>query len=469
MLLNDDFLLTTSWGRSLFHDHAEHMPIVDYHCHLDPQQIYEDKHYNNLTQAWLNDSGAGDHYKWRLLRAHGTDERFISGSGDDKKKYLEFVKTIEQAPGNPLYDWSHLELQRVFGINDIIIEENAEEIWQCAQTVIDQPWFSARGLIKKFDVKCICTTDDPISDLKYHALLAQEEVSNGFRVLPTFRPDALMDIENIGFAAYISDLSRVSGIDIDDFECFKRAITQRIDFFQDMGGRLADHGMNSFVFHETTQHQVEGIFKKACGGSRVSMTEADEYRSYLTCFLMKMYVEHGWTMQIHMNCIRNGSTKGLALCGRDSGFDSVGEQPDIVMQLQSLFDCAQQDNALPKMILYSLNSTDWLALASLAGTFEGGDVQHIHFGCAWWFNDTLSGMRQQVTTYAEQSLLGNFVGMLTDSRSFLSYPRHEYFRRILCNILGEWVDLGRLPEDEKYLGKIVEDISYYNARDYFGF
>jgi glucuronate isomerase len=469
MLLNEDFLLTTEWARTLFHSHAEHMPIIDYHCHLDPQQIYLDKRFDNLTQVWLNDNGSGDHYKWRLLRANGADEKFITGNEDDKLKYLEFVKAIEKAPGNPLFDWSHLELRRVFNIDLTINQSNAEKIWELANTEIAKPWFSACGLIKKFNVQCICTTDDPISELKYHKLLADREKINGFKVLPTFRPDMLLAIGLEGFKKYIEKLSLVSNIKVIDLETLKEAIAQRVDYFHIIGGRLADQGMNYFHFYSASAKEVESIFKNKLDGAVLDENEVGKYQSYITLYLMNLYYQHGWTMQIHMNCFRNDSTIGFVSVGRDSGFDSVGDQPDIVKQIRILLDASQQHGTLPKIILYSLNSSDWMGLASLAGSFEGGCCQRVHFGCAWWFNDTLSGIRQQLITYAEQSLLGNFVGMLTDSRSFLSYPRHEYFRRILCSVLGEWVMQGRLPEDSNYLGKLVEDISYYNAKDYFNF
>lgn len=469
MLLNDDFLLATEWSRRLFHDHAEKMPIIDYHCHLDPRQIYEDRRFDNLTQVWLNDNGTGDHYKWRLLRANGTDERFISGDGDDEAKYREFVGAIEKAPGNPLFDWSHLELRRVFGIDLMINQRNAGEIWERANSEIAKPWFSARGLIKKFDVRCLCTTDDPASDLKYHMLLAAEEETNGFRVLPTFRPDALLGIDLDGFSDYMATISDASGIQVGDLEGLKNAVAQRVDYFHAAGGRLADQGMNSFRFHPATDAEVVSILGRRLSGAVLSADEVGAYQTYMTLYLMSLYAENGWTMQIHMNCFRNDSSCGLARAGKDAGFDSVGDQPDIVNQVRILLDTAESRDALPKTILYSLNPSDWMALASLAGSFEGGCRQRMHFGCAWWFNDTPSGMRRQLMTYAEQSLLGNFVGMLTDSRSFLSYPRHEYFRRVLCDTVGEWVEQGRLPEDDEYLGMLVEDISYNNARDYFGF
>lgn len=469
MLLNDDFLLTTPWAKRLFHDHAEQMPIVDYHCHLDPQQIYEDKRFKDLTEVWLYDHGAGDHYKWRLLRANGEPERLITGDGAPYEKYCAFVRAIEAAPGNPIYEWSHLELRRIFGIDLTINEKNADEIWSRANRVIAQPWFSARGLIEKFDVKCICTTDNPASDLKWHKLLVDEGDKNGFKVLPTFRPDDLLGIDLAGFANYCKTLSDVSGVDVCDYESLKAAVAQRIDYFHAVGGRLADHGANTFAFGASSEAEVSSIVQKALEGEKPDAHEVTKYQTAMTLFLMSQYDKHDWTMQIHGNCFRNDSTRDFVAIGKDAGFDSTGDQPDFVYQLKLLMDNAQQADGLPRMILYSLNASDWMALAALVGSFQGSCKERIQFGNAWWFNDTFTGIKRQLTIFAEQGLLANFTGMLTDSRSFLSYPRHEYFRRVLCNLLGEWVERGQLPEDEGYLGKVVEDICYNNAHEYFGF
>ena len=470
MLLNDDFLLTTAWAKRLFHDHAEHMPIIDYHCHLDPRQIYEDKHFADLTEVWLYDHGAGDHYKWRLLRANGSDERLITGDADPYEKYLAFVDAVERAIGNPIYEWSHLELRRVFGIDLTINRGNAEEIWARANEEIAKPGFSAKRLIRKFGVTCLCTTDNPASGLRWHKLLAEQEEENGFKVLPTFRPDDLMAVDAEGFATYCKTLSDVSGIEVKDYETLKDAVAQRVDFFHEVGGRLADHGANTFLYVPASDGEAAAVVAKALAGEPVTEEEVCAYQTALTLFLMGEYAKHGWTMQIHANCLRNDSTLGLARCGRDAGFDSVGDQAGLATELRKLFDAAEQADALPKVIVYSLNNTDILPLATLVGSFQGGGVtQRMMLGCAWWFNDQFDGMKQQLTVCAEQGLLGNFTGMLTDSRSFLSYPRHEYFRRVLCHTIGEWVEQGRLPEDEGYLGGIVEDICYNNAHEQFGF
>ena len=469
MQFNDDFLLSTEWARKLFHGHAEKMPIIDYHCHLVPAEIHENKGYENLAQVWLYDHGFGDHYKWRLMRANGTPESVIRGD-DDHAKYLAFVDAVERAVGNPIYDWSHLELRRFFGIEDRVCRKNAESIWERANALIATDDFRAKRLIQRMNVKCVCTTDDPASDLAYHKLLAAEEDQNGFKVLPTFRPDGLMGIDGEGFSAYCDRLSDASGIDVVDWPTLKSAAAQRIGFFHEAGGRLADHGMNSFVFCPASDDVIDDIVCRALNDEGATAAETAAYQSALTLFLMGEYAKHDWTLQLHMNCFRNDSTKNFEALGVDAGFDTVGDQPDMVYQVKCLLDVAEQADGLPKCILYSLNESDWLGLASLCGAFQAAPARpRIQFGNAWWFNDTFSGMKKQLTMCAEQGLLGNFTGMLTDSRSFMSYPRHEYFRRILCHTLGEWVEMGRLPEDEEYLGGIVEDICYNNAHDYFGF
>lgn len=467
MFMDEDFLLDTEWAKKLFHGYAESQPIIDYHCHLDPAQILEDRRFKNITQVWLNDNGAGDHYKWRLMRANGVPEEFVSGDGDDWEKFLAYAKTIESAPGNPLYEWGHLELRRVFGIDLTISEKNAPEIWERANERIAEKDFSARGLIRRFNVRCLCTTDDITNDLAAHRRIAGE--IEDFRVLPTFRPDSLWNIASDSFIQSLSAVSKLAGIEVTGVDGFEAVLAKRSDAFHEVGCRLADLGMDDFHYTPATREEIEDILGHRLVGQAISEKDEQAYQTYLTLVLMELCRSHGWTLQLHMNCMRNDSTRGFEIIGRDAGFDSVGNQSDIVLNIKQLLDMAQRTDRLPKLLLYSLNPTDWVALASLAGSFEGEYVQRIHFGCAWWFNDTFTGIMNQLTTYAEQSLLGNFVGMLTDSRSFLSYPRHEYFRRILCRVLGQWIEGGRLPEDETYLSGVVKDISYRNAHDYFGF
>ncbi|MFD2211510.1 glucuronate isomerase [Virgibacillus halophilus] len=469
MLLETDFLLQSRWGKKLFHNHAKKMPIIDYHCHLEPKEIYENENYRNLTRIWLSDNGIGDHYKWRLLRANGTEEKFITGDGDDYTKFLAFVETIERAIGNPIYEWSHLELKRYFGIDLPINKKNAKTIWDTANAMLSKKEFQPRQLIQKMNVHLVATTDDPISNLDYHKLLKNEEDKNGFKVLPTFRPDKVMDIMNTDFLTYMEQLGEVSGLVIGSYEDLERALKQRVQYFHEIGGRLSDHGLNTFYFQKATHKEIEKIFNNRLSNHPLTQEDIVKYQSAIQIYLMELYVKYSWTMQLHMNVFRNGSEKGLKEIGVNAGFDSMGDQSTLAREAVKLFSEAELQNVIPQTILYSLNPNDWLTLSTLMGSFQGGMAQKIHLGCAWWFNDTREGVENQLTTYAQQSLLANFVGMLTDSRSFLSYPRHEYFRRVLCDLIGEWVERGQIPEDEEYLGQIVEDICYNNAYEYFGF
>lgn len=468
MFLDKDFLLENETAKLLFHKYAKDQPIVDYHCHLEPKDIFENKQYNNLTQVWLNDKGAGDHYKWRLMRANGIPEELISGRGDDYEKFLAFVKTIEKAPGNPIYEWSHLELRRYFDIDLTITEKNAPEIWRLANEKIQTDAYRPKELLEMMKVKAICTTDDPSDSLRYHKELSLQ--NNSFKVLPTFRPDNVWGITSDGYAEYIQKLGQAANLNIENFSDLKKALSQRIDYFHSLGGRLADQGLNTYFYATADEEKLNDLFKSALlGKTSFTNEEIAQFVTAIQLHLMSEYTLHGWTMQMHLNALRNDSTTLKNQVGINVGGDSMGDQASLSKNIVALFDDAEQKSSLPKTILYSLNPSDWLPLATAMQSFQGGVVQKIQLGCAWWFNDTAEGMRQQLTTMAQQSLLANFTGMLTDSRSFLSYPRHEYFRRVLCQLLGEWVEAGRLPADEAYLGKIVADICYQNAHDYFGF
>jgi glucuronate isomerase len=469
MFLNEDFLLKNEWAKKLFHGYAEHQPIIDYHCHLEAKEIYENKHFENLTKIWLNKDGVGDHYKWRLMRANGVPEELISGNGKDFDKFLAFVKTIEKAYGNPVYEWSHLELKRYFNIDLVIKEENATLIWKRANELLKQPSFKPKALINAMNVQLIATTDDPISELNYHRLLKNEEQINGFKVVPTFRPDKIMSISDSSFSDYVALLGECVKHSIKNLSDLEQALNERISYFHDLNGRLADHGLNNFYFIESDYDTVNDIFINALDNKAISDSDRSKYQSYLQLFLMSMYEKRNWTMQLHMNVFRNASQLNFDLIGADSGFDSIGDQAEITGNLKRLYAAAEKNGSVPKSIWYSLNQNNWLELATLMGSFQGGSQQKIQLGCAWWFNDTYDGMRKQLTVFSQQSLLGNFVGMLTDSRSFLSYPRHEYFRRILCQLLGEWINEGRLPDNEEEIGAVVQNISHRNAEHYFGF
>ena len=468
MLLNENFLMESQWGQKLFHQFAKEEPIIDYHCHLEPQTILENKPYENLTQIWLNDRGAGDHYKWRLMRANGVPEELISGDGDDYEKFLAFVQTIEKAPGNPIYEWSHLELRRYFNIDLTIKKENASEIWYQANQKLQTDAYRPKELLKMMKVKVVCTTDDPIDDLVAHEALAKEKDS--LKVLPTFRPDASWGITDEHFGEYMRKLAQCTHQKIESFTDLTQALSKRVTYFHEKGGRLADQGLNTYFYQKASETELNTILTDALQGKRdFSKKETAQFKTAIQLHLMKCYHQYNWTMQMHMNALRDDSATMKQRIGINVGGDSMGDQVNLASNLVALFSDAQEQAILPKIILYSLNPADWLPLATAMQSFQGEMIQKLQLGCAWWFNDTCEGMRNQLTVMAQQSLLANFTGMLTDSRSFLSYPRHEYFRRVLCQLLGECVDQGRLPEDLTYLGKIVKDICYGNAYHYFGF
>lgn len=462
--LSEDFLLENEMAKTLFHQFAEKMPIIDYHCHLEAQEIYENKKYKNLTQIWLG----GDHYKWRLMRANGVPERLITGDGADFDKFLAFAETLEKSLGNPIYEWTHLELRRFFHIDQLLTRATAKMIWKEANEQLAAEAFRPRNLIKNSHVKAVCTTDDPVSNLNFHQLLAQEEQE--FKVLPALRPDQLIEIRNGNFAAYLTKLSAISEVEITDFDSLIKALEQRFVFFEKLGGRLSDHSLSTYYFVQADRDSLDKIVQKAAANLVLTDLEYYQYLTALLLEIMKLNKKFDWTMQLHVNVNRSINPSALREIGENTGFDSVGTQPDMVGELTKLFGAAAAQEIVPKTLLYSLNPNDWLELATMMGCFQGGkQVQRLQLGAGWWFNDTAEGMERQLQTFASQSLLANFVGMLTDSRSFLSYPRHEYFRRVLCNFIGKWAETGRVPEDALLLGKLVQDISYNNAHDYFGF
>lgn len=456
-------MLSNEIAQDIFHGYAENMPIIDYHCHLDPQEIYENKKYANLTQIWLD----GDHYKWRLLRANGVPERLITGDDDDYEKFLAFAEVLEKSFGNPVYEWTHLELKRYFHIDTLISRDTAKEIWDEANELLATDNFTPRTLIKNSKVEVLCTTDDPISELPYHKLLLEEE--RNFRVLPTLRPDQLFTITNGHFAEYLEELSKFSNVAISSFDDIISALHQRFEFFNQMGGRLSDHSLSTYYYAITDKAALDEIVNKVKENEELTDLEYNQYITALLLEIMKLNKEFGWTMQLHVNVNRSINTTALHTIGADTGFDSVGTQADISNELTKLFSKAAENSIIPKTVLYSLNSNDWVELATMIGCFQGDGVQYLQLGAGWWFNDSFEGMNHQLEIFASQSLLSNFVGMLTDSRSFLSYTRHEYFRRVLCNFIGSLSEMGRVPENKVLLGKMVQDISYNNAHDYFGF
>lgn len=462
MFLNDDFLLKDDWSKKLYHAYAEKMPIIDYHCHLDPKEIYENEQFENITKAWLG----GDHYKWRLMRACGVPEEKITGNASDYEKFLAWCETVPKIIGNPLYTWSHLELKRFFGIDLLINAENAPEIWEKTNAKLASEPFKKRELIKNSQVKVVCTTDDPADDLSYHQLLAQEEPA--FKVLPSFRPDKALNIDKTGFTEWLDLLSKAANQPVSSYGQLISALEQRVGFFHQTGGRLSDHALDILRYEEADETQLEEIFQKAVSGQILTDKEVDAYRTETLVRLIRMYHERQWTMQLHIHAYRNCNTAMFDQLGPDTGYDGINDL-SVTIPLQKLLDRAEATNQLPKTILYSLNPNDYPAMMALLGCFQKDSPGKLQLGSGWWYNDTRAGMREQLTQFADGSALANFVGMLTDSRSFLSYTRHEYFRRVLCEFIGEMVARGEAPEDEELLGGLVKAVSYTNAKNYFGF
>ena len=462
MFITEDFLLKSEKAKNLYHKFAENMPIIDYHCHINPKEIYEDKKFDSITQIWLG----GDHYKWRLIRSNGVCESEITGDANDLTKFKHFAKMLTKAIGNPMYHWTHLELKRYFGYDGILNEDTAHEVFALCNEKLKNDDMSVRNLIKKSGVKMIGTTDDPIDSLEWHIKL-KEDKSFDVLVAPSFRPDKAVNIEKDGFCDYIEKLSDASGIKIKSAEDVKKALTNRIDFFCELGCRATDHGLDYVVYSPANDEEIEKIFDTVINGGKVTQVEADKYKTAIMLHLGKEYAKRNIVMQLHYGAQRNTNAKMFEKLGPDTGFDCISVK-DCGENIKGFLNALEIENALPKTILYSLNPQDNELLGTILGCFQGTEVEgKIQQGSAWWFNDTKSGMEAQIKSLANLSLLGNFVGMLTDSRSFLSYTRHEYFRRILCNIIGEWVENGEYPNDEKALGKIVKDICYNNAERYF--
>lgn len=466
--MDKDFLLTTETAKKLYHEHAEGMPIIDYHCHLQPKEIAEDKKFRNLAEAWLGAGDRyGDHYKWRALRARGYAEDSISGPDDDYKKYMQFASSMPYFVGNPLYHWSHLELRRYFDIYDIINEKNAKTIWDKANKKLET--LTAREMLYKFNVDTVCTTDDPVDDLHFHKQMNADKTLK-VKVRPAFRPDKAINVELSWFKDWIAQLSKVVGFEIKELNDLEKALALRIDFFHEMGSRLSDHALDVVHFAEATYDEANKVFKKGLNGEKVTDFEQDQYKGYILLFLGKEYQKHGWVQQYHIGALRNNSKSMLAKIGPDTGFDAIEDQV-YMEKLSALLGALDACDSLPKTILYNLNPRDNYALMVLAGCFQKEGVQNrVQVGTAWWFLDQQEGMKTNMEHMMQVALIAQSVGMLTDSRSFLAYPRHEYYRRILCQKLGELVESGQYPASElDTLGQIVEDICYNNAKKYFGF
>ena len=463
--MDKDFLLSNETAKVLYHDYAAKMPILDYHCHINPQEIYEDRRFENITQVWLG----GDHYKWRVMRSNGVEEKYITGDASDREKFQKFAEALPKTIGNPMYHWCHLELQRYFGYYGVLNGDTAEEVWNLANDKLrNDPTMTVRGLIKQSNVFMVGTTDDPVDSLEWHAKLAADPTMET-KVCPSFRPDKAVNIHKETFVPYIHQLEKVVGYEFSCITCVRKALSQRIAYFDDHGCRASDHGLDYVPYVEATDEGLTAIFKKAMAGEPLTRREVDAYITDLLLHCAREYAKRGWAMQIHFSCLRNVNASMYAKLGPDTGFDTIAIT-DSGEPLTKVLSKLYSENALPKTILYSLNPGDNAQLDTFLGAFQGPEVPgKIQHGSGWWFNDTKTGMIEQMTSLANLGLLGNFIGMLTDSRSFLSYTRHEYFRRIMCNLIGTWVENGEYPNDIEALGKMVQDIASNNAKRYFGF
>ena len=455
--MDRDFLLSTLTAQHLYHDYAEKMPIIDFHCHLNPQEIYEDRRFDNITQVWLGN----DHYKWRLMRAAGVEEKYITGDVSDREKFQKWAETIGLAIGNPLYHWSHLELRNYFGYHGILNGDTAQEVWDICNERLKSRESSARQLILRSNVRALCTTDDPADTLEWHKKIS-EDTSFTVKVLPAFRPDKALDIGKANYLDYLNRLGNITS-----YLRLVEVLKERLEYFVSVGCRVSDHGLETVPYMPATEEQIDAIFRKRLRGDLPTASEEKQFKSALLLELGREYHRLGVVMQLHFGVIRDNSKRVFRILGPDAGIDSIGDRAPI-KELAEFLNALDETGELPKTILYSLDPNDNAAIESVMGAFQtseaAGKIQH---GSAWWFNDHKKGMTDQLTSLAAEGYLAGFVGMLTDSRSFLSYARHEYFRRILCEIIGAWVENGEYPKDENALKTIVEGICYHNAKNFF--
>ncbi|MBQ1955275.1 MAG: glucuronate isomerase [Clostridia bacterium] len=462
--MTEDFLLKNETAKILYHEVAEKMPIIDYHCHLSPAEIASDKRFSSITEAWLG----GDHYKWRLMRLGGIDEELITGKGCERDKFRAYASVLETAIGNPLYHWSHLEMKRYFGISEPLNSENADKLFDTMNERIAEKDFSAKGLIKRSNVRVICTTDDPADDLANHKALAANPIEN-CKVLPTFRPDKAVLIDRPEFVDYMKTLSDAAGMPVNSADDCYKALVNRIEYFASVGGKLSDHDFGRVPSKIAGDAEANRIWEKRMNGGELTACEEDGYKGWIIVKLAAKFAELGWTMQLHVSSMRNNSTKMFGRLGKDTGYDIMSDY-ECAYDLSRLLDAMDKQGAMPKTVLYTLNPKDFYPMIALCGCFTDSGVKaKTQFGSAWWFIDNRDGMEKQMRDTASMNLLSAFVGMLTDSRSFLSYPRHEYFRRIFCNLVGQWVDDGEFPFDRKALDKIVSGVCFENAEKYFNF
>jgi glucuronate isomerase len=460
--ITEDFLLYSNPAKDLFYNYANEMPIFDYHSHLPPEEIANDVKFENITQIWLY----GDHYKWRLMRAFGIDEEYITGAKSDYEKFTAWAKTVPYAIRNPIYHWTHLELKNYFSIDDRVLNpENADEIYKRCNKLLQTDDFSVKNLLRRFYVKVICTTDDPTSNLEYHKKLKDFEI----KVLPTFRPDKGIAVETPKlFNEWVDKLETITQTTINNLDMYISALKERHDFFHDLGCRISDHGLVTAFAEDYSENEISRIFKKIRNGNELETDEIVKFKSAMMVEFAILDHQKNWTQMLHIGAMRNNNTRLFRLLGPDTGFDSIGDM-ELARSLSKFLDNLDNDDRLPKTIIFNLNPKDNGLIASMIGNFQYGSIPgKIQYGPAWWFLDTKLGMTNQINTLSDMGMLSRFVGMVTDSRSFLSYPRHEYFRRILCNILGEEIEKGELPNDLDLIGSIVQDICFNNAKNYFG-
>ncbi len=462
--LDQDFLLSNDTASKLYHEYASKMPIIDYHCHINPKEIAEDRRFDNITQVWLG----GDHYKWRLMRANGVDEYYITGAAPDREKFDKWAETLSKCIGNPLYHWSHLELQRYFGYYGVLNKKTAGEVWEICNAKLKDPSMSARSIILMSNVTHICTTDDPIDTLEWHEAIAKDPTFQ-VTILPAWRPDKAMNLEKPEYLDYVAKLGEAAGVKIDSYAALIKALKLRLDYFNARGCKMSDHGLDYIMYLPATEKEVEEIYKKRISGAALSEAELIRFKTAFMIEMGKAYADLDWAMQLHYGCKRNNNTGMFGKLGPDTGYDCINNFAPSD-QLADFLNALSVQDKLPRTVIYSLNPSDNAAIDTIIGCFQDstavGKIQH---GSAWWFNDHKTGMTEQMVSLANIGCLAGFVGMLTDSRSFLSYPRHEYFRRILCNLIGTWVENGEYPADYDALKEIIENISYNNTYNYFKF
>lgn len=462
--MDKDFLLSTDTAKQLYHDYAAKMPVLDYHCHINPQEIAEDRKFDNITQVWLG----GDHYKWRQMRSNGVEEKYITGDATDREKFQKWAETLEKLIGNPLYHWSHLELQKYFGYTGHLNGDTAQEVWDLCNEKLGQDSMTVRNIIRQSGVTLICTTDDPVDTLEWHEKIAADDTFD-VQVLPAWRPDKAMNVEKPDFAAYMAKLSDVSSVKVKDFSSLKEALKARMDYFADHKCSVSDHALEYVMYVPADDKEIDAIMAKGLAGQGISREEELKYKTAFMLFVAKEYNRRNWVMQLHYGCKRDNNAYMYQQLGADTGFDCINNYAPSA-QMADFLNALSATNEIPKTIIYSLNPNDNASIGTILGCFQAAGANgRIQQGSAWWFNDHKVGMTDQMTSLANLGCLGNFIGMLTDSRSFLSYTRHEYFRRIMCELIGGWVENGEYPDDRKALKKIVEGISYNNAVKYFGF